>query len=100
MDGINLDENTKKQCYKIMETAIDNEDTKFDVDKIGISVGVFIPKLYSKEKHWIECAEKAQDTAKEMKGKNQIRIYYEDMNGIIPENRSDECLRKGCVKWN
>eukprot|EP01084_Bolivina_argentea_P308246 532955_1 len=86
LSGIILDERIKK----IISDAVDHMEISFDLQKIGISVGLFVAaQLLTKEKDWIKCAEIAQDAAKDIKGKNSISIYYEVIKGVVPQNKTE-----------
>ena len=91
LKGIEIEENIKQSILK----AIDKTEITFAIDKIGISTGVFIP-YEGEEKYCIGCAEIAQDAAKDIEGKNQICIYYEETKGVIPTDKTKKCMKKGC----
>ena len=92
MSGIEIDKDIKQ---RIAESVIAH-NMSFAVDKIGISVGLYVPMGGTKDRNWIESAEKAQSIAKGLKGKNEICVYYEKINGVIPSEKTEACLKKGC----
>ena len=96
LQGVEIDQNTKDTIAK----AIQNTEYTFGIDKIGISVGLFINSGgLTQEQNWIKCAEMAQEAAKNMPGKNEIRIYYEgNGGGILPAEKTKICLEKGCYE--
>ncbi len=55
-----------------------------------------VPGIITKERNWIECAEKAQTIAKTIKGKNSLCVYYERISGVIPFEKTETCLKEGC----
>eukprot|EP01084_Bolivina_argentea_P069472 126409_1 len=99
LNDTGIDKKNQDEIMKIFNASVKEKNIQFNIQKIGISVGVFIPGHPSKEKNWIKRAEEAQDEAKQVLGKNQIRIYYDDDDdkpGIIPADKTDKCLTDGC----
>eukprot|EP01084_Bolivina_argentea_P273389 465682_1 len=107
LNGVQMNAQNKNEILKLFEKGIKPQNIKFKLDKVGISVGLFVPAEGSAAKNWIKKAEEAQDIAKEMKGKNEIRIYYDGSDWehtekgiIIPGHKTNDCLRNGCVSYH
>lgn len=80
-----LEENNKKE-FK------DREGNTIQMDKVGISTGVYIPANYQpKDKDWISLADKvALEKAKEMNmpQKNGVAIYWEEKARVVSAGRA------------
>ena len=63
------------EMMQMYERNIKEADIRFNIKKVGISTGLFVPLRMQDWKTAMERADDAQEAAKSH-GKNQIRIYY------------------------
>eukprot|EP01083_Nonionella_stella_P089780 250641_1 len=104
LNGVNMEDKIKEEMMSIYHKNVDHKNIEFGVDKIGISTGLFVPTTIGNEKDWLDCADKAQEEAKQIKGKNEIMIYFEKYDnikwngGIVPKEKTVECLKEGCYE--
>eukprot|EP01084_Bolivina_argentea_P023030 42864_1 len=98
LNDTGIDKKNKQEIMKIFNDSINEENIVFNIEKIGVSIGLFVPSKYTDEKNWMQRAEAAQDLAKDVNGKNSIRIFYEGV-GFIPKDKTKGCLKHGLFNY-
>ena len=79
MNGVQLDDAAKAEVFAKYEEQLKGKELSFDVKRVGISTGLFVPSMFGGvAEDWataLEHADEAQDAAK-AHGKDQLRVYY------------------------
>eukprot|EP01084_Bolivina_argentea_P023031 42865_1 len=98
LNDTGIDQKNKTEIMKMFNRSVNAENIVFNIEKIGVSIGLFVPSKYTDEKNWMQRAEAAQDLAKDVNGKNSIRIFYEGV-GFIPKDKTKGCLKHGLFNY-
>eukprot|EP01083_Nonionella_stella_P252171 869188_1 len=107
--GINLkeiifnnNENEWNNVKKALDKSKDRNGNPINMNKVGISTGLFIPCCNKNIcKDWISLTDKkALEHAKtiHLPTKNGIAIYYEEIGGLIADEKVEKCLEKGVLQ--
>ncbi len=98
----NNNENEWNNVKKALDKSKDRNGNTINMNKVGISTGLFIPHHRKNIcKDWISLTDKkALEHAKtiNLPTKNGIAIYYEEIGGLIADEKVEKCLEKGVAK--
>ena len=88
-----------QKTQKRLETAKDRKGRDLNMSKVGISTAIFVPYCEEiKDKDWLFKADKlALEHAKTLNLpiKNETSIYYEQIGGLIADEKVQKCLEIG-----
>ena len=91
MNGVGLDEQVAQQMLMLYDKNASPKDVEVAMDTVGVSVGVYIPgSCQETAAEWVMRAELALDAAKQVNGKNTMRVYYEDYAAKMREAGKSE----------
>ncbi len=101
-DLLHFNDNDWKEVKELLDAAKDRNNNPIDMSCVGVSCGLFVPCVDTKDKDWLEKGDKvALEHAKKvhLPKKNGIAIYIEEIGGLIDDKKVQKCFKKGTRSW-